>query len=141
MNDRHSWFACMLANSCANQVWVTCSPAASCGREERCKGGTIGAAIYYTVCKLFMRKAGTPLYHLLCWDSRWWLTIHIVEMLLVTPCWKVQSGLISNRNYPDLTRRSRVGSVWLRGWADSRTGCTFQQGVTNLSLLFRAQKK
>ena len=30
--------------------------------------------------------------------------------LLVTPCWKVQSGLISNRSHPDLTRQSRVGS-------------------------------
>ena len=31
-------------------------------------------------------------------------------ILLVTPCWKVQSGLISNQSHPDLTRRSRVAS-------------------------------
>ena len=34
-------------------------------------------------------------------------------VLFVTPCWKVQSGLLSNRSHPDLTRRSRVGSGWL----------------------------
>ena len=39
--------------------------------------------------------------------------IELHAILLVTPCWKVQSGLISNRSHPDPTRRSRVGSGWL----------------------------
>ena len=43
----------------------------------------------------------------------------------------MESGLISALSHPDLTRRSRVGSEWLR--ADSRPDSTFQQGVTKLS--------
>ena len=57
------------------------------------------------------------------------LTVHVVS--LVTPCLKVQSGLISNRSHLDPTWRSRVRSGRLR--ADSSLDFTFQQGVTNSS--------
>ena len=52
-------------------------------------------------------------------------------VVLVSHCWKVESGLISKRSHPDITRRSRRGSGGLR--ADIRPDCTFQQCVTNLS--------
>ena len=42
---------------------------------------------------------------LLCKNTHTYDT-HMV--LLVTPCWKVESGLISNRSHRDLTRRTRV---------------------------------
>ena len=33
-----------------------------------------------------------------------------LQVVLDKPCWKVQSGLLSNERHPDLTRRSRVRS-------------------------------
>ena len=46
------------------------------------------------------------------------------QRLLVTPCWKVLSGLICTRSHPHPTRWSRVRPGWLR--VDRRPDNTFQ---------------